>query len=164
MSNTFRIERVDHTSPSIARQIHSVQMSAYAQEAKLLGAIDFPPLRRTVEDIRTCEEEFFVAFADEELIGAISVWPDPERMGKSIASLVVSPSYQRRGVARGLLAQVLLQYGAGTLTVQTGAKNEPVLSLYAQSGFIELRRWLVGQEPLEIVKLWRPPGAVTYTD
>jgi hypothetical protein len=52
---------VDHTSPAIASQIHRVQMLACAQEARLLGAVDFPPLRRTVEDIRTCDEEFFAA-------------------------------------------------------------------------------------------------------
>ena len=48
-------------------------------------------------------------------------------------------------------------YGASTLTVQTGAKNTPAFNLYAQAGFVELRRWLVGREPLELVKLSRLP-------
>ena len=164
MSTGLRLEQVNHSSLDTARQIQRVQMLAYAQEAKLLGAIDFPPLRRTVEDIRACREEFFAAMMGGELVGAISVWPDPEGMGMNIASLVVAPAFQRRGVARQLLAEVLRRYGAGSLTVQTGARNEPALSLYTQSGFVELRRWFVGPERLELVKLHRPSTSTPGTD
>jgi ribosomal protein S18 acetylase RimI-like enzyme len=157
----FRLERVDHTSESVARLIHSVQMSAYAQEARLLGAVYFPPLARTVDDVRNCQEEFFAALAADELIGAVSVWPDPEDMGRNIASLVVAPSFQRRGVAKSLMAHVLRLYGSDDLTVQTGVKNEPALNLYKNSGFVELRRWFVGREPLELVILRRPSEATS---
>ena len=51
----------------------------------------------------------------------------------------------------------LLRYGASTLTVQTGSKNTPALNLYARAGSVEVRRWLVGREPLKLVKLSRPP-------
>jgi ribosomal protein S18 acetylase RimI-like enzyme len=158
MSSVMRVARVDHSSPVTAMEIHRVQMLAYAQEAKLLGANDFPPLRRTVEDICTCEEEFFVAMVGKELVGAVSVWADPEGIGKNIASLVVSPAFQRRGIGRGLMAEVLRHYRAETLTVQTGARNEPALNLYTQFGFVEFRRWFVGHEPLELVKLRRAPS------
>ena len=157
--SVLRVVQVNHRSSDTAQRIHRVQMLAYAQEAQLLGAIDFPPLRRTIEDIRTCQEDFIVAMVDDELVGAISVEPDSEGMGTNIASLVVVPAFQRRGVARALLAEVLRRYGAGTLTVQTGARNEPALSLYAQSGFVEVRRWFVGPEQLELVKLHRAPSA-----
>src|SRR6185295_2325550 len=136
-----------------------VQMLAYAQEAKLLGAIDFPPLRRTVEEIRTREEEFFVALVGGEMVGAISVQPDQDGMGRNIASLVVAPASQRRGIARQLMTEVLRRYGDAALTVQTGVRNEPALNLYAQLGFVEIRRWFVGREPLELVKLCRMPSA-----
>ncbi len=164
MSTGLRIEQVDHSSSETARQIHRVQLLAYVQEAKLLGAIDFPPLRRTVEDIRTCREEFFAAMMGDELLGAISVWPDPEGMGTNIASLVVAPAYQRRGVARNLLAEVLHRYGAGSFTVQTGARNAPALNLYTQSGFVELRRWFIGPERLELVKLHRPSTSTAHQE
>jgi ribosomal protein S18 acetylase RimI-like enzyme len=157
MSGSVRIERVDHTQERVARAIHAVQMSAYAQEAELLGAVDFPPLLRTVADVRTCEEEFFVAYVVDELVAGLSVCPDPEGMGRNLASLVVAPPFQRRCIASSLMAEVLLRYGASTLTVQTGARNTPALTLYARAGFVELRRWLVGKEPLELVKLRRLP-------
>jgi len=157
MSSVLCLAKADQRSQVIAEQIHRVQMLAYTQEARLLGAIDFPPLRRTVEDIRTCDEEFFVAMVGEELVGAISVWPDPDGTGMNVASLVVAPSFQRRGIGRRLMTEVVQRYGDGALTVQTGARNEPALKLYSQLGFAEIRRWLVGREPLELVKLLRTP-------
>jgi ribosomal protein S18 acetylase RimI-like enzyme len=156
MRSEYRIEPVDHSALAMAQQLHAVQMSAYAQEAQLLGATYFPPLERIVDEVRTCNEEFVAAFIEDELVGAVSVWPDQEGLGVNIASLVVAPPYQRRGIGRRLLATVLAEHGGGVLTVQTGAKNVPALALYAQAGFIELRRWLVGREPLELVKLYRP--------
>ena len=152
-----RIESVDHTKLAIAREVHAVQMIAYAQEAALLGAIYFPPLERTVEEVRSAGESFVAAFIGDQLVGASSVWPDPEGMGINVASLVVSPPFQRQGVGTALIASILATHGEGEMTVQTGAKNLPALSVYARAGFIELRRWFVGREPLELVKLRRQP-------
>ena len=161
MHSEYRIEPVDHSVLAIAQQLHAVQMSAYAQEAQLVGATYFPPLERTVDELRTYPEEFVAAFIEEQLVGAVSVWPDPEGLGANIASLVVAPPYQRRGIGRRLLATVLAKLGGGVVTVQTGAKNVPALALYAQTGFVELRRWLVGHEPLELVKLYRPASTTS---
>lgn len=158
MRSEYRIEPVDHSVLAIARQLHAVQMSAYAQEAQLLGVTDFPPLERTVEDVRTSREEFVAAFLDDEMVGAVGLGPDPEGLGVNIASFVVAPAYHRRGIGRRLLAAVLARVGDGVVTVQTGARNEPALALYAQAGFVELRRWLIGRESLEMVKLYRTAG------
>jgi ribosomal protein S18 acetylase RimI-like enzyme len=156
MSSAFRIQSVDQRMLPVARQLHAVQMSAYAQEARLLGAVYFPPLERTVEDVRICAEEFMGAFVGDEIVGAIGVCPEDEGTGVRIASLVVAPQFQRRGIGRGLMAAVLAAHDGEELTVQTGAKNLPALALYAQVGFVELGRWLVGREPLELIKLRRP--------
>jgi len=150
-----RIEAADPGSADIARRIHAVQMRAYAQEAALLGAVRFPPLERTVEDIRNSPERFLVATHEDLIVGAISVEPDAQDMGINIASLVVDPSFQRKGIGRRLLEAVLAAHGEGDLTVQTGARNLPALALYESVGFVPFRRWLVGREPLELVKLRR---------
>ncbi|MBC7601309.1 MAG: GNAT family N-acetyltransferase [Ramlibacter sp.] len=157
MTPGLRIQQVDHRSPEVAAQIHAVQMAAYAQEAELLGAVFFPPIHRTVGDIRALDEVFLAAFASDALTGAVSVWPDPEGMGTNIASLVVSPQSQRRGIGASLMESVVAAHASGDITVQTGARNFPALSLYSQFGFVEIRRWFVGREPLELVKLLRVP-------
>jgi ribosomal protein S18 acetylase RimI-like enzyme len=159
MAHPPHIQFVDHRARLTAQQLHAVQMVAYAQEAKLLGAIYFPPLERTVDEVQATDEVFLAAFMGQELVGAVSVWPDPEGMGMNIGSLVVAPKFQRQGIGTALLTSVLAIHGSKEMTVQTGAKNLPALSLYARSGFIEFRRWFVGREPLELVKLHRLPGA-----
>ena len=57
-------------------------MGAYAQEAQLLGAVDFPPLKRTVEEVRSSTEEFLAAFIGDAMVGVVSVWPDQEGVGR----------------------------------------------------------------------------------
>ncbi len=161
MRSGFRIELVAHETLSIAQQLHAVQMRAYAREAQLLGAFYFPPLERTVDDVRGSTEEFLAAFVENEMVGVISTWPDEEGMGVNIATLVVVPQFQRQGIGRRLMSTVLAAHGGGELTVQTGAKNLPALTLYGQSGFVEVRRWRVGREPLELVKLHRPASKVS---
>ena len=156
MEPTLRIEVVDHRNLLIACQLHAVQMEAYAQEKGLLGALYFPPLDRTVEDVRSTDEVFLAVFVGERVVGSVSVCQDPEGLGMTIASLVVAPQFQRIGIGAALMASVLGSHGSGSITVQTGAKNVPALTLYAREGFIEIRRWFVGREPLELVKLLRP--------
>jgi ribosomal protein S18 acetylase RimI-like enzyme len=149
--------RVDHAVEAIARDIHAVRMIAYAQEARLLGVADFPPLRCTVDDIRSSHDEFFVAYLAEHLVGCISVQSERQGACTSICSLVVAPAFQRLGVAKKLMAEVLRLYGQNTLTVQTGVRNAPALSLYTLFGFSEWRRWSLGEELLEVVELRRIP-------
>jgi ribosomal protein S18 acetylase RimI-like enzyme len=157
LDTLIRVLRVDHGSESVAREIHAVQMSAYTQEAALLGAVDFPPLRCTAQDTRTSREEFLAAYHGQHLVGSVSTQSVLGRSGKSIYSLVVAPAFQRQGIARQLMSEVLRLYGAHGFAVQTGAKNVPALNLYTQLGFLESGRWLVGHEPIEIVELQRPP-------
>ena len=151
------IQALPHAELAVAARIHAVQMRAYVQESALLGVIYFPPLKRTVEDIRTSSESFLGASLDGELVGALSYSPDEEGFGTNIASLVVDPAVQRRGIGRKLL-DAFLAIHVGDATVQTGSKNIPALALYSQRGFREYRRWLVGREPLELVKLRRHSG------
>ncbi len=152
---SFRVAKVDHRQQANARQIHALQMAAYAQEAALLGAVDFPPLNRTIEEVQASTERFLGAFDHEVLVGAISVGAGEEPGSWNIDSLVVSPARQREGIARHLMVATLEQHGAGLMTVQTGAKNAPALALYLRFGFVEFQRWFVGREPLELVRLRR---------
>jgi ribosomal protein S18 acetylase RimI-like enzyme len=162
MNTGFIVEPIDHRSASTARQIHTVQMLAYIQEAVLLGVDHFPPLRRTVEDLRSTEERFLGASLENELVGAVSLSPGEDGLGFNIASLVVLPKYQRQGVAKSLIEAVVALYGSGDLAVETGVKNVPALRLYARYGFVEIRRWNADRELIELIKLRRPGAGVQY--
>jgi ribosomal protein S18 acetylase RimI-like enzyme len=155
--DSVRIRRADHTDPSIAGAIHAVQIDAYAQEAALLGATHFPPLSRTVDDIRTSRETFFAAYRRDQMVGAISIQADPTRQRQQICSLVVAPECQRQGIARQLLAELLRLHAADIVTVHTGVRNAPALALYGQFDFVAGRRWHVGPDHLELVELQRTP-------
>jgi len=149
------VEHLNHHERAVAEGIHSVQMAAYAQEAKLLEARHFPPLERTVEDIQCSDEVFLGIVEDGEVIGALSIGPDEEPGALNITSLVVAPSRQHQGIGRLLLAAALEQCQHAVLTVSTGAKNARALALYTEFGFKEYRRRLLGSEPVELVRLRR---------
>lgn len=158
MDSSFFIRRIDHRSRAVAQQLHDVRMSAYAQEAELLQAVHFPPLNSTVADIQGSSNEILSAAVGEVMAGAIAIHRE-EGSGVHITSLVVAPRFQRRGIGRALLAAALVAHDGQAFTVQTGARNAPALALYRELGFLEIRRWLAGPEPLELVELRRAAAA-----
>ncbi len=143
----FVVERLQQQDPSVAKEIHAVQMAAYAQEAELIGAKDFPPLNTTLDDILQSDEHFFGITDEGALLAVISLCE------MNICSLVVLPSHQRKGLASCLL-RFAIEQGA-ELTVMTAVKNTPALALYALFGFADYQRCFKGQEALELVFLRR---------
>lgn len=150
------VESINHRERAVAERIHAVQIAAYSQEAKLLGAESFPPLQRTIADIEGTNERFFGAFLDGTLVGVIALEGDPSSAAMVISSLVVLPAFQRLGVGHSLLSTVVNKFPSQGLTVSTGLQNTPAMALYAQFGFLELRRHLVGPEKMPVVEFCRP--------
>jgi ribosomal protein S18 acetylase RimI-like enzyme len=153
MSDFVEVRLLDHHDLAVALSIHAIQMAAYAQEATLLGAVSFPPLERQVMDVQRDEGRFLGAFLDGQLAGSLSVEPGSAEHELTIASLTVDPGFQRKGIGRALVAAVFREFAFRGLTVSTGALNQPALALYAQFGFVEFSRRLVGEEQLEVVEL-----------
>lgn len=147
------IHRLSGPQPSDLRGIHAVQLLAYQQEAQLLGAQDFPPLRSTVDDLAQSGQLLWVARIGCQTVGAIGLEVDAQAQTVCIASLVVHPHAQRRGVGHGLLSAALAHAPQCVCEVQTGAANAPALALYARFGFEEIGRDWVGPERLELVHL-----------
>ena len=149
---------LDHRNAVVANRIHAVQMAAYAQEAALLGATDFPPLRRTVADIRADDARYVGALVETTLAGVIWIETEGNPPQSTIAGLVVAPAYQRRGIARRLLSHVLQEHPDQTFIVATGVDNGPALALYTAFGFVESSRTVVGADALVVVTLRRHRG------
>ena len=152
-------EILGHRGTHIAAQIHSLLVTAHAQEAELLGARNPAPMNKTAADIQASDEFFLGCFDDKagskNLVGVISVRPDDEPGQINIARLAVSPTHQRRGVASALLASALERAAGAPFSVSTTAKNTPALALYRQFGFVAYRWGTIGEDGLELIKLRR---------
>jgi len=147
---------LDHTDPATAAAIHAIRMAAYAQEAALLRADPFPPLERTVEDVRADPAQHYGAHLDGMLAGVVSLACGEDVV--DIESLVVAPACQRRGIGAALVRFSITHAGRRRLTVSTGVGNLPAVALYRSLGFAETGRRLVGPQPLEVAAFVRPPG------
>lgn len=137
------IRNILHACSEEARDIHDTLQAGYPVEAELLGAKDFAPLARTVDQIQSACSAFFAIYkktAYDEIDGILEL-SEREPGHVHIDSLVVRPECFRQG-----LGTELLRYATGIcanqrLTVSTGTKNAPALALYAKHDFSELDRW-----------------------
>jgi len=153
--SAVHIELLEHREQAVAAEIHAVQMVAYTLEATLLRAKRFPPLERSIANLQSSSERFLGAIEDGAIVGALSTEMNEEAQSMNIVSLVVSPHCHRRGIGRSLVGAALAECGNAIVSVSTGAENGPALALYAEFGFVEHRRSLVGPENIELVKLIR---------
>ncbi|HSS49436.1 MAG TPA: GNAT family N-acetyltransferase [Thermoanaerobaculia bacterium] len=148
------VKALNHRERPTAESIRAIQLAAYSQEAKLLGVADFPPLRRSVDDLQASFEQFFGAYLGKALIGVVAIESTDTPDQLCISSLVVAPAAQRSGVGTALLRELLRRFPTQTFVVSTGVANVPALALYERFGFVELSRRFVGT--LELVQLCRP--------
>ena len=134
---------IDITDRETAQAVLQLQRLAYRVEAELIGSDGIPPLSETLEELRTCGEEFLGALVEGQLVGAIS-W----RFGADtidIHRLVVHPAHFRRGIATALVRGTLeSEPTAKRAIVQTGAQNAPAAALYQREGFEQIEEFEVG--------------------
>ena len=133
------ILKLDHTEQKTAENIRAVFQVSYAVEAKLLNAIDFPPLKRPLEDFLQSQNTFY-GYSNEAVLMAV-VEIKQSRNAAHIQSLVVHPDYFRKGIASELLRYVLKEFKTELFTVETGLANEPATQLYQHFGFVKTREW-----------------------
>ena len=123
------IEELDVITDGVA--ILDLLKRAYSVEADLLGAAEFPPLKRTLADLRATDAVFYGARRAEALAGVLELEVSPEA---EIASLGVDPEHFRSGIGRQLV-QHAMTVAEQRLSVHTGADNDPALRLYESLGF-----------------------------
>jgi len=129
------IKILDQESRSISEKIHAVFQVSYAVEAELLGAVDFPPLKRTVPDFMESGTSFFGFWQGEQLAAVVEI--EPNLRAFHICSMVVQPIYFRQGIASKLIVYILDLFEGNTITVETGLANGPAKKLYESFGFKE---------------------------
>jgi len=133
------IQKLQNDDPEVSINMRSVFQASYAFEAKLLNAVDFPPLKRTLENYIKCDNDFFGYFKNKELAGVIEI--KHHNTFTHIQSLVVHPNFFRQGIANELMAYVLKLYNTKPIIVETGVKNVPAIELYKKFNFIEIKQW-----------------------
>lgn len=133
------IKKINAGNRDSAQKIHALFQASYLVEAKLLEVDDFPPLKRTVQDIMHSETEFYAFWKADEVLALIEVKQESDVT--DIHSLVVHPKYFRQNLGSQLVSFVLNSIDSTTFTVETGLKNTPAIRLYEKSGFEEMEQW-----------------------
>jgi len=133
------ISTLDHSNKVIAGKIREVFQESYAVEAKILKAVDFPPLKRSFEDFINSTNSFFGYTIEQKLAGITEIKDETEFV--HIQSLVVKPDYFRQGIAQQLMDFVFKNYVTPKFMVETGIENTPAVHLYLKNGFTEIKQW-----------------------
>lgn len=128
------IKRINWHERKEIQCVYELQRAAYFIEAKLIGTMNLPPLKESIEQFRNCEETFFGYYKGQELAGAISV--SLEEGALTICRLVVHPNHFRQGIAQRLLQFIEHNIeNVWRINVATGKENTPAVALYIKNGF-----------------------------
>ena len=133
------ITKINNKENKIAEEIRAIFQVSYTVEAKMLKAVDFPPLKRTVSQFLNSNSEFYAYYLIKNIAGVIEIENDEGLT--HIQSLVVYPKYFRNGIGRKLVQFILDTYKAKIFTVETGIDNHPAIKLYKSLGFQEQAQW-----------------------
>lgn len=142
------IKVIDHTNSNIAIAIRQVFQVSYAIEAKLLNAVNFPPLQRQLTAFTNCKNTFYGYYVEDTLAAVTEIKYD--NTVTHIQSLVVAPKFFRQGIAQKIIDVVFKTYNSPLFTVETGADNLPACQLYEKVGFIEVRKWMTEHDIVKV--------------
>ena len=133
------IVKLQNADLATATKIRSVFQVSYAIEAEILKAVDFPPLKRPIEDYVNCSNQFFGFLKDDELAAVVEIIHNEEYT--HIRSLVVDPAFFKQGIASKLMEFVLDTFDSSLFVVETGVDNGPASALYKKFHFKEVKQW-----------------------
>lgn len=85
------IVKLNNANEAVAKQIYTTFQRSYKIEAELIGALNFPPLSRTVTDIHNSQTLFYGFYDDTQLAGVIELAVSDKQL--EINSLTVDPEH-----------------------------------------------------------------------
>ncbi len=144
------VKKLKHSDYRVALEIWSLFQRAYACEAELIAADNFPPLNRTVGDIQKSNATF-AGLLEKGALVAVTEFKGCDKI-LSIDSFVVDPNGFRQGYGSKLLSAILDRTEFQQVIVETAINNDPALRLYEKFGFEEVERSMT-EGGIEIVKL-----------
>lgn len=133
------VTKLENSNGEVAKQIFTVFQRSYKIEAQLIGTVDFPPLLRSINDIKNSETQFYGFIENECIAAVIEIVMENKQL--EINSLTVDPKYFRQGIAGRLISYILENMDFSQAIVETAAINLPAIQLYKKYGFVEFKKW-----------------------
>jgi ribosomal protein S18 acetylase RimI-like enzyme len=133
------INKIDKSKQAVANMIYDIFQNAYKKEAELIQAVNFPPLFRSIESIKTSKTEFYCLSVNQSPAAIIEILLKDQLL--DINSLTVVPAYFRQGLGNKLLSYILDTLEYDKAVVETAMKNQPAINLYQNNGFVKFKQW-----------------------
>jgi RimJ/RimL family protein N-acetyltransferase len=140
--------RITRLSPADAAAYQSLRLDGLRESPTSFGSSYEEEVARSIDVFAaslatTSGRTFFGAFAEEELIGVVSVGAEEsqkERHRGFIRGMYVRPAARRQGVGRALLAEAIRHAraipGLRQLTLTVTAGNAAAIATYERFGFV----------------------------
>ena len=133
------ILKINHKSNINSIKVFELFQSSYIVEARILNTINFPPLQRSVYDIRNSNTIFYSYLIKELFVSVIEIKKHKNYI--HIQSLVVHPHFFRKGIASKMIDFIISSYKTKYFTIETGVDNYPARNLYEKLNFLEVKQW-----------------------
>lgn len=117
------------------------------EEVKLLGDMDIPPLKQTIEEVYDEFEKGTILKALDEngvIIGSVRAYQDGGTV--CIGKLMVHPEMQKKGIGTKLLLKIENEYPNQRYELFTSTKSISNIRLYERLGYKIFKEKSVSQE------------------
>jgi predicted GNAT family acetyltransferase len=110
------IQLIEHQLPEEAARVYQIFQRSYPFEGRLLGVTDkdFPPLQRSIVDIRRSQTSFYGFFQESLLAGVMELTLSDVVL---INSFVVDPNYFKKGIGSKMMQFVFKEFKASQYVV-----------------------------------------------
>lgn len=116
--------------------ILALQYLAYQSEAKLFSSSDIPPLKQTLQELRSEYEKgtiLKVVHEDDKIVGSVRAYCDNDTV--YIGKLIVHPDWQRKGIGTKLLLEIEHRYPNKRYELFTSTRSKGNIQLYERLGY-----------------------------
>lgn len=134
-------------------KILELQYLAYQSEAKLLGNMDIPPLKQTIEEVYEEFQKGTILKAEDgggDIVGSVRAYQENGTV--YIGKLMVHPKMQKKGIGTNLLLEIENEYPNQRYELFTSTKSISNIRLYERLGYKIFKEEVVSQD-LQLVYL-----------
>lgn len=145
--------KISKAKPEDAEEILELQKRAYRSEAELYDAFDMPPLKQTLDELRSqfTNHVILKAVSKDKIVGTVRAYE--ENGACHIGRLAVHPDAQNQGIGTALLEEIEKYYECQRFELFAGGKSHKNISLYKKLGYAIVRTSSVGPREIEIVHM-----------